>query len=389
MTNFDQITHRQGTGSLKWDEDPQVEFPLWVADMDFEVCPAILDAMKERVEHGIFGYVNPTDSYYQSVIHWHKRRHGVNYQREWIITVPGIVPAISAILKAMTKSGDGVLLLSPTYNCFYSSIKNLGCRKEESVLKEVNDTYEIDWEDLEIKAAQPDVSVMLLCSPHNPCGRIWRKEELMRIADICLKNHVLVIADEIHCELVMPGQEFISYATLGEPYLQNLCLCTSASKAFNIAGLQNAQIIIPNPTIRRRVDRAVNIHEVCDVNPFGVIATEAAYTHGEEWLNELCEYIWGNYEVARNFIQNHIPQLKVKKLEGTYLMWVDISAVNADDEAFCESLKASQSVWYAAGSHYGKGGKGYIRINLATQRVNVQESLKRMKVYIETVGVKS
>lgn len=384
MIDFDKETQRRGSGSLKWDEDPSVELPLWVADMDFEVCPAIQTALAERVSHGIFGYVNPPASYYHSIINWHKQRHQVTYRREWMIVVPGIVPAISAILRAMTKPGEGVLLLSPAYNCFYSSIRNLGCRAEESVMKEVKDTYAIDWQDLETRAAKSDVHVMLLCSPHNPCGRIWSVEELKRIADICLKNNVLIVADEIHCELVMPCHHFVPFASLGEPYLQNLCLCTSASKAFNIAGLQNAQIIIPNAEIRQRVDKAVNIHEVCDVNPFGVVATQAAYENGMDWLNELCLYIAENYKIARKYIESEIPQLKVKQMEGTYLMWVDIRSITDDDEAFCERLKSKTGVWFAAGSHYGSGGNGYIRINLATQQVNILSALRLLKEFLES-----
>ncbi len=382
---FDKETRRKGTGSLKWDENPDIEYPLWVADMDFEVAPSIKEALEQRVQHGIFGYAIPTNSFYESVIRWHQRRHHVTYWREWMIVVPGVVPAISSILRALTIPGDGVLTLSPVYNCFFSSIRNLQCRAEESVLRLVGDTYMIDFDDLEHRSEKEDTKVLLLCSPHNPSGRIWTKEELQCIGDICLKNNVFVVSDEIHCELVMPGNEFMSYASLGDTYMQEACICTSASKSFNMAGLQNAQIICPNEEYRKRIDRAVNIHEVCDVNPFGIVATEAAYNKGEEWIEELCQYIWRNYKDAREYIEREIPQLKVIKLEGTYLMWVDIRTLAVSDEAFCEGLRQKESVWLAEGSHYGKGGEGFIRINLATQHENVMIALMKLKHYIESL----
>ena len=382
---FDKKTYRKGTGSLKWDENPNIEYPLWVADMDFEVAPSIKEALEQRVHHGIFGYALPTDSFYESIIKWHLRRHHALYRREWIITVPGVVPAISSILRALTKPGDGVLTLSPVYNCFYSSIRNLQCRAEESVLRQVGDTYQIDFDDLERRASKEDTKVLLLCSPHNPSGRVWTQEELQRIGDICLKNNVFIVSDEIHCELVMPGHEFIPYATLGNTYMQEACICTSASKSFNIAGLQNAQIICPNEEYRKRIDRAVNIHEVCDVNPFGIVATEAAYNEGEEWLEELCQYIWKNYRDAKEYIEKEIPKLRVIKLEGTYLMWVDIRALDISDETFCRNLREQESLWLAEGSHYGRGGEGFIRINLATQHENVMIALEKLKHYIDSL----
>ena len=382
--DFDIPVNRRHSGSMKWDEDPSVDLPLWVADMDFPACPAIRKALSERVAHGVFGYAMPDDAFYDSIIQWHARRHGVTYQRSWIITVPGIVPAISAILRAMTTPGDSVLTLSPVYNCFYSSIRNLQCHAEECCLIKDGDTFRIDFDDLERRVAKPEVKVLLLCSPHNPSGRVWSATELQMIGDICLRHNVFVVSDEIHCELTMPGQCFLPYATLGTKYMEHACICTSASKAFNIAGLQNAQIIVPNDSLRRRIDRAVNIHEVCDVNPFGITATTAAYKEGEEWLDALCRYIWDNYLSAKEYIEAHLPMLHVSQLQGTYLMWVDVSAVTDNVEAFCERLKAECHVWLAAGSHYGRGGEGYVRINLATQRDNIMRGLERLKKFIDS-----
>ena len=384
--DFDSPVSRRGSGCMKWDEDPTVDLPLWVADMDFRVCPAIIDALEKRVRHGVFGYAIPDDAFYDSIIRWHARRHGVTYQRRWMITVPGIVPAISAILRAMTSPGDSVLTLSPVYNCFFSSIRNLGCRAEECCLVRDGETFRIDFDDLQRRAAKSDVRVLLLCSPHNPSGRVWSEEELHEIGDICLRNNVFVVADEIHCELIMPGQRFVPYAALGEAYIQQACICTSASKAFNIAGLQNAQIIVPDGSLRRRIDRAVNIHEVCDVNPLGIAATTAAYDNGEEWLDALCRYISENYLAAREYIAAHLPMLRVSLLQGTYLMWVDVSAVTDDVETFCQRLKDEHHLWIAAGSHYGTGGEGYVRINLATQRDNVIHALERLKDFIASLN---
>ena len=381
--NFDTPVDRRHTGCMKWDEDSSVELPLWVADMDFRACPAILEALEERLAHGVFGYAMPDEKFYEAVIRWHATRHAANYRREWIITVPGIVPAISAILRALTKPGDGVLTLSPVYNCFYSSIRNLECRAEESVLRREGNTFCIDFDDLEQRAAKPDVKVLLLCSPHNPSGRVWREEELRRIGDICLRHNVFVVADEIHCELTMPGYDFLPYASLGEKYMVQACICTSASKAFNIAGLQNAQIIVPNAEYRQKIDRGVNIHEVCDVNPFGIAATTAAYTNGADWLDALRRYIWENYEAARQYIETHLPMLGVSQLQGTYLMWVNVSAVTDNVENFCDRLRNEQHLWLAAGSHYGKGGEGYVRINLATQRENIIRAMERLERFVK------
>ena len=382
MKTFDQSVCRRGTGSYKWDDDASVDYPLWVADMDFEACPAILDALRKRVEHGVFGYSMPTDTFYEAIIGWHRSEHNVFYRREWMLTVPGIVPAISAILRALTSPGEGVLLFSPAYNCFYSSIRNLQCRAEESRLILSEGRFQIDFDDLEARASLPDVRVMLLCSPHNPTGRVWTKEELTRVSQICLKHGVTVVADEIHCELTMPGQTFLPYASLGEEVLQRAIICTSASKAFNIAGLQNAQMIIADSVMRRQVDRAVNIHEVCDVNPIGIVATEAAYTGGKEWLVRLRQYIYDNYLAVSDYLSTHLPMLTVFPLEATYLLWVDISAITDDDKAFCSGLCKEKHVRFAPGSHYGTGGEGHIRINLATQRTELLEAMRLLKSYI-------
>ncbi len=386
--DFDKMTNRLGSGSVRWDDEGGVELPLWVADMDFEACPDIVEALRRRVEHGIFGYAMPKDDYYDAVSDWHWRRHGVRYEKEWMIVVPGIVPAISAILRATTQPGEGVLLLSPDYNCFYSSIRNMGCRAEESILKLRDGRFEIDFDDLEQRAAKDDVKVMLLCSPHNPTGRLWSRDELSRIAEIALRHSLTVVEDQIHCELTKPGTQFIPLAALDSPIMERTAICTSASKTFNIAGLQNAQIVVPNPELRSRIDRAVNIHEVCDVNPLGIEATKAAYLHGETWLKELREYIWANYEAAKEYLTERHPQMFIAPLEATYLMWADISWLTKDDEDFVSRLQQAQQVRLAPGCHYGSSGEGHLRINLATQRSRLMEAIRRLSQFIDTQDVK-
>ena len=278
--NFDEIIPRRGTNSVKWDETSIEDvIPLWVADMDFRTFPPIIEALHRRVDHGVFGYTHVPRSYYESVIRWFGKHHGLNgVVPADIIYTSGVVPAISAIIRGLTLPGDKVLVQTPVYNCFFSSIRNQGCIVEESHLVYENNTYTIDWEDFERKCSDPRVRIFLLCNPHNPAGRVWTVEELRRMGEICLKYDVFVIADEIHCELVMPGHHYTPFASLSPEFLRNSATCVAPTKAFNIAGLQIANIIVKDPQKRERIDRGINLHEVCDVNPFGVIASEAAYT---------------------------------------------------------------------------------------------------------------
>lgn len=381
--NFDEPVNRRGSHCMKWDENPDPEVqPLWVADMDFHVAPCITDALNRRVSQGVFGYSLVPEDYYNSVIRWFDKRHGWKMQREWILYTSGVVPAISAIIKAVTKPGDKVLVQVPAYNCFFSSIRNNGCKLEASPLKAVKSednlyTYEIDWEDFEAKAADPEVKVFLLCNPHNPAGRVWTKTELKRMGDICLKNHVFVISDEIHCELTMEGYEYTPYGSLGEEYELNAAICTSPSKAFNIAGLQISNITIADPDIRKKVDKAININEVCDVNVFGIEALMAAYgeteddSRGYEWLTQLKQYLDGNYKYVISELRNIWPDFKIFKLEGTYLLWIDVSASGMNGDEFCAKLLKDRKVWLNPGSMYGGdgiSGNNYIRINLACPR---------------------
>lgn len=379
--NFDEIIPRRNTNSVKWDEAAQDDIiPLWVADMDFRVLPQITEALRQRVDHGVFGYTHVPDSYYESVIRWFKDRHGLQgVKPSDIIYTSGVVPAISAIVRGLTLPGDKVLVQTPVYNCFFSSIRNQGCMVEENHLVYKNNTYVVDWDDFERKCADSRVRIFLLCNPHNPAGRVWKKEELLRMGEICQKHDVFVISDEIHCELVMPGNEYTPFASLSDDFLNNSATCVAPTKAFNIAGLQIANIIVKDRMKRERIDRAINIHEVCDVNPFGVVATEAAYTEeGAEWLRQLNTYIFANYQFLYDFFSKHFPSLEVVKLEGTYLVWVDCSSLGKSSTEIVNKLYR-HGVWMNDGAIYGENKGSFIRINIACPRKVLEEGLLRME----------
>ena len=375
--NFDELVERRGTNCVKWDESPSADvIPLWVADMDFRVAPAIQKALQQRVEHGVFGYNIVPESYYEAVISWFHRRHQWEIKRHWILYTTAVVPAMSCVIKALTMPGEKVLILSPAYNCFFSSIKNNGCEVLESPLKPIGDTFEVDFIDFEAKCADEKTTLFLLCNPHNPSGRVWTREELQRMYDICQKHGVKVVSDEIHCELIMPGHEFVPFGTITD----DCVVMNSPSKNFNTAGLQIANIICKHPGWRRRIDRAININEVCDVNPFGIVALQAAYNESEDWLDELNQYLWGNYQVLCDFIDKNLPQWKVCRLEGTYLPWVDVSAMGIPVDTLCQRLLQEAKVWVNPGTMYGsQTGQGYVRFNIATHRSRLIEALHRIK----------
>ncbi len=400
MYDFDEIVERRGTGSVKWDEIPAALqegddnnrtlhsslLPLWVADMDFKAAPAILEAVRQRAEHGVFGYTLVDDGYYEAIISWFQRRHGWTIRREEILYTTGVVPAMAVALKALTMPGEKVLMLSPDYNCFFSSIRNSGCEVVESYL--TNSTlytlnsklFEVDWPDFEAKCADEKTTVFLLCNPHNPTGRVWTKEELERMNDICMRHGVKVVSDEIHCELIMPGHRFQPFAAVSEACRQNSVVLNSPSKSFNIAGLQIANIICAQPEWRRRLDRAININEVCDVNPFGPVALKAAYNESEDWIDALNLYLWSNYEALCCFAEANLPEWKVCPLEGTYLSWIDISATGLTSQQYADHLLRKCGVWVNPGTMYGpQSGEGYIRLNIACPRSLLMEALERIK----------
>lgn len=376
--DFDSVNNRVGTNSVKWDIHPDV-IPLWVADMDFQVLPELKEALSKRVDEGIFGYTLVPESYYEAIINWFDRRHHWHIDRSWILYTSGVIPATAAALKAFTLPGEKVLIQTPVYNCFFSSIANCGCEPVENELVREGNTYRIDFADFEKKCADPKTTVFLLCNPHNPAGRVWTKDELERMNEICMRHDVKVISDEIHCELIMPGYTFVPFASVSEACADNSVILNSPTKNFNIAGLQIANIICKNREWLRRIDRAVNINETCDVNPFGVIALQEAYNKGAEWIDELNAYLYDNYKALKDFFHEELPKLEVLKLEGTYLVWVDITALEFTSDEVADKLLKEAKVWVNSGTMYGrKAGQGYLRINIATPRVTLMEGLKRM-----------
>jgi cystathionine beta-lyase len=377
--NFDEIIPRRGTNSYKWDT-PEEEnvLPMWVADMDFRTAPAIIETLRRRVEHGIFGYTKVPQNYYDTIVKWFINRHQWEIDSQWIIYTSGVVPAISAIIKAMTIPGDKIIVQTPVYNCFYSSIRNNGCKMIANNLIYQEGRYTIDFDDLEHKAADPETKLLLLCNPHNPVGRVWTSEELQRIGDICLQNGVFIIADEIHCELTYEGHNYTPFASLSEEFRLRSATCISPSKAFNLAGLQIANIVAADSNIRSQIDRAINDNEVCDVNPFGVIATIAAYEKSEEWLDALRKYLWENYTYVRYFFKRHLPQYSVLPLEGTYLVWIDCRAAGIGSDNITSCLQNKQKLMVNSGTLYGPGGEGFIRLNIACPRKLLIDGLVRL-----------
>lgn len=377
---FDRTPDRRGSNSYKWDVDdaPEDVLPMWVADMDFRVAPAIIDALSRKVEHGVFGYTYVPEDYYKAVEYWFRVRHGWTLDPRHIIYTIGVVPAISAIIKAVCAPGDKVIVQTPAYNCFFSSIRNNDCQLAANpLLRAADGTYSIDFDGLENLASDPRAKIMILCNPHNPTGRVWTHSELMRIADICGRNGVLVLSDEIHCELVYPGHRYIPYASLGEEIARNSVVCVSASKAFNIAGLQIADIVAPDPQLRARIDKAININEVCDVNPFGVVATVAAYNESGWWLDALVEYLDGNRRMAVDFFRRYLPAYSVTDPEATYLLWIDCRNTGLSSAEIIVRLKNEAHVLLSPGEIYH--GEGFIRLNMACPRERLELALRRIE----------
>lgn len=380
--DFSRPTERRGTDSYKWDSAPETDIiPLWVADMDFETFPGITEALQRRVAHGIFGYTRVPEAYYEAVCRWFGKHHGWHINREDIIYTSGVVPAVSAVIKALTLPGDQVIVQGPVYNCFFSSIRNNGCETVSNSLiyNKEELRYEIDFDDLERKLAHERARLMLICNPHNPGGRVWTRDELTRVAELCHKYGVRVVSDEIHCELTLYDNEYVPFGSLPDELTRDSITCCSPSKAFNTAGLQIANIVCRDAEVRNRIDRAININEVCDVNPFGVIALQAAYSdEGYEWLTQLRAYISSNYDLLRERFARELPKCKVMRMEGTYLAWIDCSELHISSDEIEEMLMHENKVWVNAGSMYGTEGAAFIRINMACTSELLNEGITRI-----------
>lgn len=377
--SFDHCPNRRGTESVKWDKYSPDVLPLWVADMDFPAAPAILAALQRRLDHGVFGYELVPQDYYDAISSWFSRRHGwEGITREMVIPTTGVIPAYSAAIKAFTRSGDRVIVQTPCYNAFFPAVRNNGCREAVNPLVCRDGRFEMDFDGLEELAADGRTTAMLLCNPHNPVGRVWTREELQRVGEICLRHGVFVISDEIHCELTRPGTGYVPFATLPPEIVRNSCTCCSPTKPFNIAGIQIANIIARDPDVVRRIDRAINDNECCDVNVFGVAALKAAYNESEGWLDALRDYIWENERLVRETFAREFPAVTMPALEGTYLMWLDCRAVCRSSERLAAHLRDTAQVALCPGSWYGEAGEGFLRLNIACPRSTLLDALSRL-----------
>ena len=373
-----ELINRRGSGSYKWDNDSDPEMlPMYVADMDFKAAPAIVAALQKRIDHGVFGYTQVGKEYYDAIIRWFDRRHQWKIDRDWILYTSGVVPAVSAIIKAFTHAGDGVILQTPAYNCFFSSIRNNGCTLVPNPLVYQDGKWNIDYQDLEQKAADPRNKLLLLCNPHNPSGRVWSCDELQQLGTICSQHGVIVVSDEIHCELTMPGHHFTPYHTLPQALRETAIICNSPTKSFNLAGLQIANIITQREDYRWAIERAINDNEVCDVNPFGPIALCAAYTESESWLDGLKQYLHCNYQLLRQSIHDALAdRIKVMNLEATYLPCIDTSNFSTSSSEIAEHLKSQYHVWLNPAEMYG--GRQFLRVNIACHRSTLEEGIRRI-----------
>jgi len=380
--NFDEIIPRRNSNSVKWDLAVNDSvLPFWVADMDFRTAPPVIEALNRRVQHGIFGYTKVPQTYFDAVTGWFQRRHNFTFQKEWTLYTTGVISAVSAIIKALTVPGDKVIVQTPVYHCFFASIRNNDCECVSNQLIYKNGTYTVDFDDLEEKASDPRAKLLILCSPHNPVGRVWSREELARIGNICLKNGVTVVSDEIHCDLVYQGFRHIPFASLNDDFCFRSVTCTSPSKTFNIAGLQCANIHAMDESIREKIDKALKINEVSSISPFAVEALIAAYNDSEEWLEELKEYLYGNYLFLKDFVEKRLPQFPVLHLEATYLVWMDCSVLNLSSNVIAEILLEKENLWVNSGMMYGAGGENFIRLNIACPRQLLDEGLRKIEHY--------
>lgn len=384
--DFNKQVERRYSKSIKWNLGDRDILPMWVADMDFEVPIEIAAAVKARAEHPIYGYTIPGEQYYSSIINWWEKRHSLRIEKQWISYSPGVVPAVNMLIRAFTKPGDKVLVQTPVYYPFFSAIKNNGCELVENPLKPVGDRYEMDFEDLERKLTDPDVKVMILCSPHNPVGRVWSKEELSRVGELCVKNDVLVIADEIHCDLVYKKYKHTPFLSLNTELAEICAMCTAPSKTFNIAGLQVSSVIIPNETLRGKFNAVLESDAIMGPNIFAIEALEAAYNHGELWLEELIDYLQGNLDYLKEFINVNLPELKLINPEGTYLVWLDCSTLKKTSKELHEFFMEKAKVWFDEGYIFGSGGESFQRINIACPRTILEEALRRLQIALKANG---
>ena len=375
--SFDKQVNRRNTGSLKW-EVAEGELPMWVADMDFETAPNIIEAIQKRAKQGVFGYTVITEEWYQAYQKWWRERHNFVIQKEWLLFCMGVVPAISSIVRKMTTVGENIVVMTPVYNIFFNSILNNGRNVLESKLNYEKGIYSIDFKDLEEKLSDPQTSMLILCNPHNPIGKIWDKETLKKIGDLCHQYHVLVLSDEIHCDITKPGCEYIPFASISKECRDNSITCVAPTKAFNLAGIQTSAVIVPNEFLRNKVNGGLNTDEVAEPNVFATIASIEAFEHGEEWLEELREYVWENRKYAEQFIEKEIKEIHAVPAEATYLLWLDCRELIGDSSELCDFIRSHSGLYLSDGREY-RNGDGFLRMNLACPKEQVKDGLERLK----------
>lgn len=382
--NFDKIINRRNTGSLKW-EVSERELPMWVADMDFETVPQVIEAIHKRADHGIYGYTVLGDDWYGAYQSWWSRRYQFEIKKEWLLFASGVNPATASIIRKMTSVGDNVLVMSPVYNHFFNSILNNGRKVLENRLQYNNGQYAIDFADLEEKLSYPETTMMILCNPHNPVGKIWDRETLERIGNLCEKYHVLVLSDEIHCDMTEPGKYYIPFASVSEKCRENSITCVAPTKTFNLAGIQTSAVIIPNEDLRNRAGRGLDLDEISEPNAFAAIVPAAAYNFGEKWLDALREYIWANRRYAEKFIAEEIKGVHAVRAEATYLLWIDFTSVPGNLADLCNFIREQSGLYLSDGNAY-RSGDGFMRLNLACPRTYLEDGLKRLKNSVSVIN---
>lgn len=379
---FDSVTDRRNTGSLKWDVKEN-ELPMWVADMDFKTAPCIIEAVKKCADHGVFGYSVIPDEWAQSYIGWWKTRHGLDISPEELIFCTGVVPAISSCVRKLTTPAEKVLIQTPVYNIFFNSIVNNGRYVIESPLVYENGVYSVDFEDLEKKLSDPQTSLMILCNPHNPVGKIWDAATLAEIGKLCKKHGVTVISDEIHCDITEPNKGYVPFASVSDVCREISVSCIAPTKCFGIPGINSAAVMIPDPKLRHKVWRALNTDEVAEPNSFAVAATVAAFTKGGDWLDSLREYLFENRRRAEKFIEENIPGISAVKADATYLIWLDCRSLSCGSEELGEFIRSETGLYLTPGAEYGAPGEGFLRLNAACPKSVLDDGLNRLKRGIE------
>ena len=387
---FDKVIDRSRNYSAKWDElgktfGREDLIPMWVADMDFLSPGPVIDALVARAKQGIYGYTSRPDSYFEAVARWMKRRHNWKVKTDWMIFSPGVVPALSFIVNAFTHPGDKVIVQPPVYYPFFKVIEDNGRRVVNNPLRFKNGRYVMDFEDLEQKAKDPLVKLLFLCSPHNPVGRVWTEEELKRLGRICIDNHVLIVSDEIHQDILYPGIKHIPFASISEEFALNSITCTAPSKTFNLAGLQVSNIFIANKEIKRNFKDEIRRTGYSQLNTMGLIACEAAYRHGAQWLDELKEYLEGNLNFVRSFLKERLPHIKMVEPQGTYLVWLDFTELHLTEEELEDLIVNRAKLWLDSGTMFGMEGRGFQRINIACPRAILEKALKQLEMSVNSL----